>query len=209
MKAILYLLTLLVAVSASAGICSSVYAQPGNGQYEGHMNTVNLGKTLVVYYSFSGNTRGIAEYIAQKTDGTLFEIQTVEPYKATIKDDDPMSHVYEIANIVREQQKNGILPELKSEVVDIASYDTIIVGSPLWIPVPPPVLSFLAQHNLAGKRVAPFYTHRSTPGDYFNQFGRACPGAVLLPGEKFSHTDLSNTDKVDQWLMTLQWQLKL
>ncbi|MDR1275418.1 MAG: hypothetical protein LBL72_03415 [Candidatus Accumulibacter sp.] len=72
MKAILYLLTLLVAVSASAWICSSVYAQPGNGKYEGRMNTVSLGKTLVVYYSFSGNTRGIAEYIAQKTDGTHF-----------------------------------------------------------------------------------------------------------------------------------------
>lgn len=109
------------------------------------------GKVLVIYFSRSGNTRGIAHQIHQIVGGDIVEIEPVDPYP-------------EDYNTVVKQAKaelnSGYKPPLKSKVENIESYDVIFLGSPNWLQtIAPPVQSFLSQADLSGKTIAPFITH--------------------------------------------------
>ncbi len=108
-------------------------------------------KILIAYYSWSGNTKEVAEAIAEKTGGTLFRIETVQSYPEEYR-------------ATTEQAKKEInadfRPELKDKVADIAQYDVIFIGSPNWWgTIAPAVSTFLSSYNLKGKKVIPFITH--------------------------------------------------
>ena len=80
-------------------------------------------KALVAYFSFSGNTKLIAEKIQAKTGADIFRIETVKPYPA---DYDETAY-----GIAKEQHDKGIKPELKDNG-DVSNYDTVFVGTPAW-----------------------------------------------------------------------------
>ncbi len=108
-------------------------------------------KILIAYYSWSGNTKEVAEAIQEKTNGTLFRIETVqsypEEYRATTEQ-------------AKKEINDGYRPALKDKVSDIAQYDVIFIGSPNWWgTIAPAVSSFLSSYNLKGKKVIPFITH--------------------------------------------------
>ncbi len=108
-------------------------------------------KILVAYYSWSGNTKEVAEDIHEKVGGDIFEIQTVQSYPEE----------YRATTTQAKQEINeGYRPELKTKVDDIAQYDVVFIGSPNWWgTIAPAVSSFLADYNLSGKTVVPFITH--------------------------------------------------
>lgn len=108
-------------------------------------------KVLIAYYSWSGNTEEVAQAIAEKTKGTLFRIQTVDPYPEE----------YRATTTQAKKEINaGFRPKLKDKVNDIAQYDIIFIGSPNWWgTIAPAVSSFLESYDLTGKTVIPFITH--------------------------------------------------
>lgn len=108
-------------------------------------------KILIAYYSWSGNTKELAEAIQKEIGGTLFEIQTVQTYP-------------EAYRATTEQAKKEIdenfKPKLKTKVDNIDQYDTVFIGSPNWWgTIAPAVSTFLADYDLSGKKVIPFITH--------------------------------------------------
>ena len=108
-------------------------------------------KTLVAYFSRSGNTRVVAGLIhrARRTD--LFEILPANAY--------PEDYL-ETVEQARKERDSGYEPALASRVDNIASYDTVFLGFPVWGEPPPPVIrSFLSAHVLSGKVLIPFVTH--------------------------------------------------
>lgn len=108
-------------------------------------------KTLVAYFSRSGNTRVVAGLIhrARRTD--LFEILPAKAY--------PEDYL-ETVEQARKERDSGYEPALSSRVDNIASYDTVFLGFPIWGETPPPVIrSFLAAHDLSDKVLIPFVTH--------------------------------------------------
>lgn len=138
-------------------------------------NTVRAGKRLVVYYSWSGNTREVARQIQKATGADLFEIVPARPYP------DGYRAVVEQA---KKEIKAGVHPELKTNLASPAEYDVIFVGSPnWWSTLAPPVATFLASHDLAGKTVVPFMTHGGGGlGHSVRDIQLLCPGAVVLKG---------------------------
>lgn len=108
-------------------------------------------KILIAYYSYSGNTRKVAEAIHEKIGGDLFEIETVEDYPAE----------YEVMSLqVKLELANNIHPKLKAKVKNMADYDVVFIGSPNWWGnIAAPVSSFMAENDLKGKKVIPFITH--------------------------------------------------
>ena len=86
-------------------------------------------KTLVAYFSHSGNTKKIAEEIQSKTGADIFEIKTVNAYS------DDYNTVLDEA---KAEQKDSARPELSEQAKDMAQYQTVIIGFPIW----------LAYHNL-------------------------------------------------------------
>jgi flavodoxin len=132
-------------------------------------------KALIVYYSWSNNTRTMAEFMQRHTGFDMEELDVVKPY---IRD-------YEaLLDQVREEEKRGYLPELKPLKSDLTAYDVIFVGSPLWIyTLSSPVMSFLSSNDLSGKVVIPFATRgTSAPDRLYAKFAELCPGSRLMTG---------------------------
>lgn len=108
-------------------------------------------KTLVAYLTRSGNTRVIAETLHRKLNADLFEIRPARPY--------PEDYEQHVAQATRERD-SGYEPPLAARVDNIASYDEIFLGFPIWgETAPPPIRSFLKAHDLRGKTLRPFITH--------------------------------------------------
>jgi flavodoxin len=108
-------------------------------------------KILIAYFSFSGNTKAIAEKIQTQIGGDIFRIETKIQYPA---DYDETAY-----GIAKEQHEKGIKPELKDNG-DVSSYDIIFVGTPAWwYEMAPAVKTFLTENNFEGKTIVPFITH--------------------------------------------------
>lgn len=108
-------------------------------------------KTLVAYYSYSGNTQAVAEQIAKAVGADLFEIKTNHTY--------PDAYNALTAQAKKEIQE-GFKPALTDKVADMAQYEAVFVGSPNWWGTyAPAVASFLSVYNWQGKTVIPFFTH--------------------------------------------------
>ncbi len=108
-------------------------------------------KILVAYYSYSGNTKEVAEAIHQKVGGDIFEIRTEGTYPDEYR---PMTEQ------AKKEIEEGFRPKLTTEVADISQYDIVFLGSPNWWgTITPQVSSFIASCNMTGKTVVPFITH--------------------------------------------------
>lgn len=118
------------------------------------------GKTLVVYYSATGNTKNVAETIAQVTGGDLFEIEPKEPYT-----DDDLDWTNDDSRVSREHEDESSRDvELTStEVPDWDSYDTVYIGYPIWWGIAAwPVDGFVKANDFTGKTVVTFCTAASS-----------------------------------------------
>lgn len=151
----------------------------------------NNKKTLVAYFSWSGNTKTVAEYIAKKTNADLFRIERVKPYPTEYK---PCT---EEADRERKAQER---PEIKGRIENFDQYDTIFVGCPVWwYEAPMPVYTFLEKsgYDFSGKTVIPFCTFYSGPSSTLDKIVQYTPGAKHLEGLGVKD---NHTDKVDAWL---------
>lgn len=107
-------------------------------------------KALVVYFSHQGRTRGVAEQIAERTDADLFEIVPSTPYP------EGMSGA---ASVAEGELDANARPAIEGAIDDIASYDTVFLGFPIWYGTAPMVVgTFLESHDLSGKQIQPFCT---------------------------------------------------
>ena len=110
-------------------------------------------KVLVLYYSQTSNTKTVAEEIANRLGADIEEIVPVKPYDNSYQET--------IARSMEERAK-GILPEIQPLTSDIASYDVVFLGYPIWFGTfAPPVAALLGQVDLKGKKVVPFCTFGS------------------------------------------------
>jgi flavodoxin len=108
-------------------------------------------KTLVAYFSRSGNTRVVAGLIHRARRADLFEIKPARPY--------PDAYL-ETVEQAREERDSGHEPALEAKVARMADYDTVFLGFPIWGETAPPVIrSFLSAHDLSNKTLIPFVTH--------------------------------------------------
>ena len=120
------------------------------------------GKSIVVYFSASGNTKAAAEKIAELTGSDLMEIVPEEKYTEA----DLNWHDGESRTSVEEDDAS-IRPAIKPDTKNLADYDTVFLGYPIWWGTAPKVLwNFVEKHDFTGKTVLPFCTtHSSSEGE--------------------------------------------
>ncbi|EFB76482.1 flavodoxin [Subdoligranulum variabile] len=159
--------------------------------------SVKPGGTLVAYFSWSGNTRRMAELIAQETGGNLFEIATAVPYTDDYN---------ELLDIAQQEQSEEARPELNGQVENWDSYDTVFVGYPnWWSDAPMAVYTFLESYDFTGKTLIPFNTSAS------GGFGRSLAGmeesavgATMLEGLALTESELEDEQAhITSWLEEL------
>ena len=118
------------------------------------------GRTLVVYFSATGNTEAVANYIAQATGGDLFELEPAEPYT-----DEDLNWTDENSRVVYEHDNEDARDvELTASTVDNwDEYDTVFIGYPIWWGIAAwPVDTFVEANDFTGKTVIPFCTSSSS-----------------------------------------------
>ncbi len=157
-------------------------------------------KKLVVYYSYTGNTKKIAEEVKNKLNCDILEL---EP-EISFSDD------YD--EVVEEYQNNSIdnkeVP-IKDVNVNLDEYDEIIIGSPVWwYTISPVVVTFLKKYDLSGKKIYPFATNAGWLGKTFKDFSKLCPNSEVEDGmnilfESYSDKLRTNMSEIDEWISRL------
>lgn len=151
-------------------------------------------KSLIVYYSHSGNTRRLAQLIAKETGGDLLELVPQIAY--------PKDYGTVVAQAKRELQ-SGFRPALKNALPNLSAYDRIFVGTPNWWSSPaPPVLTFLEQAGCHGVSIAPFCTHGGGGSGHIRRDMEQASGTVCLP-ELSLYGDSGKPADVQAWLKKL------
>ena len=118
------------------------------------------GKTLVVYYSASGNTERVAKDIAEAAGADLFEIVPTEVYTS-----EDLNWTNSDSRVSREHDDESLrdVPLTTTEVPDWDSYDTVFIGYPIWWGIAAwPVDTFVKSNDFTGKTVIPFATSSSS-----------------------------------------------
>lgn len=152
------------------------------------------GNVLIAYFSWGGNTQGIAEEIQAQTRADLFEIQMVEPYSTDYNT---------VLEQAQQDQNAQARPELSTHVDDMKQYDTILLGYPnWWASIPMPVASFLEEYDFTGKTIVPFCSHGGGRfGQSLTAITKLVPEAVLGEGLAISYSGGSGMpDDVAAWL---------
>ena len=151
-------------------------------------------KMLVLYYSQTSNTKAVAQEIATKLGADLEEIVPVELYDGDFQ-----------ATIERGKKEldEGAFPEIQPLKVDVTKYDVIFLGYPIWFGTyAPPVITWLNQVDLSGKKVVPFCTFGSGGLESsVKDLVEAEPKAEILPGYGVRAARLEAMPKeIDQFL---------
>lgn len=142
-----------------------------------------MSNLLVAYFSASGVTAKLAKNLSESIGADLFEIKPETPYTA---DDLDWRNNQSRSSV--EMADKAFRPAVAARVADMARYDTIFVGFPIWWYVAPTIINtFLEQYDLTGKKVIPFATSgMSGMGNTNQELKSSCPGAVLAEGQRFA-----------------------
>lgn len=145
------------------------------------------GGILIAYFSHTGNTKEVAQMIAEYTGGNLAEIKRAEEY----------GDLQEEAEV---EIQDGIHPEITVSVSNVADYDTVFVGYPIWWDEAPAMIAtFLAENDFSGKTIIPFCTSASDDiGNSLHIFGELCPDAVIAEG-----LTANDPNDIEPWLSEL------
>lgn len=111
-------------------------------------------RTLVLYFSATGNTKAVAEKIAELTGADIYEIVPAEPYTA-----DDLDYNVSDCRANREMNDASARPAIGSDSIDVSGYDTVMIGYPIWWGTMPRIINtFLDTYDLSGKVILPFCT---------------------------------------------------
>ena len=148
-------------------------------------------KTLIAYYSYSGNTKDTAQKIQSIVGGDIFEITPSNPY--------PNSY-NETVDIAKKEKSQNAKPEL-SKTCDISDYDTIIVGTPVWwYTFASPIRTFLSNNDFSNKTIIPFCTHGGGgASSTYTDIKKLCPNSTVKEGYT-SYGDSSKIEEIKKWL---------
>ena len=149
-----------------------------------------------------GNTAIVAEMIADKTGGDLFEVLPKEDYYPYTYD--------ELTDVAKQEQNDHARPEYKDELPDLSQYDTVFIGAPVWWGDWPMIMYTVFENNdFAGKTLIPFSTHEGSGLSGFDQkLASACPDSTVAEGLAIRGNDAQNNQdgvraSVDDWISGL------
>lgn len=154
-------------------------------------------KQIIIYFSYTGNTKMIAKKIEEKLNCDILQIETVIPYS---KDYDT------VVNDEQNSEASNHLPEIKDININLNDYDEIILGTPVWWYRPVPAIrTFLTQNDLSGKTIKPFATNAGWLGKTFKEIEKLCPDSDVkdemnIVFESYSSNLVTSEEEIDNWI---------
>lgn len=155
-------------------------------------------KVLVAYFSATGNTRPLAEYMADGLGADLYEITPEEPYT-----DADLDYGNSNSRTSIEMNDPNSRPAISGSVEDMEQYDIVFVGYPIWWGDAPHILyTFMESYDFSGKTVIPFCTSASSGiGSSGTSLENLTSGAVWMSGQRLNTG--ASQDEVMEWVNSL------
>ena len=177
--------------SVASSAASSVAASSAAASSEATSTVTTTGKTLVVYFSATGTTQGVAQTIADTVGADLFEVVPSDPYTS-----DDLNWTNNDSRVSREHNDEG-LRSVALESTDVDGwddYDTVFIGYPIWWGIAAwPMSSFVAVNDFTGKTVIPFCTSTSSGiGQSGKLLAELAGTGSWLDGYRFSSSTTAN-----------------
>lgn len=196
MKKLLSIAALALLAAASLSACTSNKKETSNKQQTGSMEGK---KILVAYFSWSGNTKGAAQYIAQKLGADEFEIKREKPYPTEYEPCREEAHA-----------EIGSRPAIVGKVENMEQFDVVFIGLPVWAGTAPmPVFTFLEQYDFAGKTVIPFCTCYTAASRSLRDIAKATPDSDHRDGLTIVTKELAGKDMADKHGQIDDWLAKM
>ena len=155
-------------------------------------------KKVIVYYSYEGNTKRIAEFIHNKTGYDVVLIKPVVPYT---------SDYQKLVDEEEEKMHQEEVVEIEPIHIDFDNYDTVILGTPVWwYTMTPPIRAFLKKYDLNGKAIIPFATNGGWLGTTFDDIKKYAPNSKVenAMNIKFNeHTLETSHSIINNWISSL------
>ena len=151
-------------------------------------------KVLIAFFSWSGNTRGIAHEIQRQTGADLFEITLVDPYSTDYNT---------VLMEAQRDQHHQARPELAEHIENMDDYNIILLGYPnWWASIPMPIASFLEEYDFSGKQIIPFCSHGGGRfGQTLTAIAKLAPNADLGEGLSVHYSGGSGlAENIKVWL---------
>lgn len=155
-------------------------------------------KALVVYFSATGNTKAVAETLAELQNADIYEIVPEQPYT-----DDDLDYSDKNTRATKEQNDTDARPAISGSIENFEQYETVYVGYPIWWGDMPRILyTFFDTYDFNGKTIAPFCTSggsglSGTPGT----IEKLEEGATVLDGLQISDSAADHSkSEVEEWL---------
>ena len=166
---------------------------------EASEETGEEGGVLVVYFSATGTTRGVAQELGELLDAQVWEIQPQTPYTQ-----EDLDYGDDSCRANREQNDPDARPAIQEVGEEVDQARILFLGYPIWWGQAPKVIStFLEEADLSGKTIVPFCTSGSSPlGTSAENLHQLAPGARWLEGRRFGQETTSQ--ELAQWLDSLE-----
>ena len=155
-------------------------------------------KALVAYFSASGTTARVAKNLAEAAGAALYEIKPAVPYSSA-----DLDWTNKKSRSSVEMADQASRPELADKNADVAAYDVIFVGFPIWWYVAPHIInSFLESYDFTGKKVVLFATSGGSGfGKTVAALQPSAPGAQIVEGKLLNGGN--TVDALKKWVATL------
>jgi flavodoxin len=156
-------------------------------------------KVLVAYFSATNNTRPLAEYVADAAGADLYEITPAVPYTSA-----DLNYNDSSTRATVEQNDASARPAISGSVENMADYDVVFIGYPIWWGQAPRIIStFLESYDLSGKTIIPFCTSGSSGiGSSATNLHSLAPNANWLAGQRFSSG--TSRDTMVNWVNSME-----
>ena len=157
--------------------------------------------TAVIYFSYTGNTKKIAEEIASKLEGDLIKLTPVRPYS---------DNYDEVVGLGQKEVNSNIDKDYLPSNINLSKYDKIVIGTPSWWYLPAPVITtFIKNTDFTGKKVYLFMTNAGWPGKVIktmeNLAKKNNANIVLSKEFKFNEDTLLNSQtEVDKFISNIK-----
>ena len=156
-----------------------------------------MSKRLVAYFSASGATGKVAKMVAEAAGADLYEIRPKQLYTKA-----DLNRMEQNARSTIEIKDKKIRPEIVDTDAQIAEYDEILIGFPIWWYVAPTIIhTFLEKYDFTGKKIVLFATSGGSGfGNTVKELEPSAPGATIVEGKLLNN---ANKQQIESWVATL------
>ena len=180
-------------------LCTLPGCAQNNGKGKENQNQTkeeNMKNILVTYFSCTGNTRSLAEQIANTLKADLYEIKPQVPYSSA-----DLNWRNSSSRATIEQNDSSSRPAISGNVDNLKRYDIVFLGYPIWFGQAPKIIyTFLESYDFSNKMIVPFCTSGSSPiGTSATNLHRLCSNnTTWLSGSRFSHN--ASHSEITTWI---------